>query len=153
MRRPVLPTSASALVYTKVCLIYLSYTKTPNCLCVVLILYLVWMCAGGASSCPPNKCLRTFLHKSLLYLPQLCEETNALLAVITQKFNRGGDGKCTLCGQAEGDHHNHPDGSKYCYVSTTSRCPPPHVYGFAMVASQLTNLCVCLTLAGGENSI
>ena len=50
----------------------LIYTKTPNCLCVVLILYLVWMCADGASSCPPYKCLRTFLHKSLLYLPQVC---------------------------------------------------------------------------------
>ena len=54
-------------------LVYLRYTKTPNCLCVVLILYLVWMCAGGASSCPPYKCLRTFLHKSLLYLPQVYE--------------------------------------------------------------------------------
>ena len=53
-------------------LVSLSYTKTPNCLCVVLILYLVWMCAAGASSCPPYKCLRTFLHKSLLYLPQRC---------------------------------------------------------------------------------
>ncbi len=39
----------------------------PNCFCVVLIFYLVWMCAAGASSCPPYKCLRTFLHKSLLY--------------------------------------------------------------------------------------
>ena len=45
-------------------------SATPNCLCVVLILYLVWMCAAGASSCPPYKCLRTFLHKSLLWLPQ-----------------------------------------------------------------------------------
>ncbi len=40
-------------------------------MCVVLILCMVWMCAGGASSCPPYKCLRTFLHKSLLYLPQI----------------------------------------------------------------------------------
>ena len=54
----------------------ISYTKTPNCLCVVLILYLVWMCAGGASSCPPYKCLRTFLHKSLLWLPQLRNPDN-----------------------------------------------------------------------------
>jgi hypothetical protein len=38
---------------------------------------LVWMCAGGASSCPPYKCLRTFLHKSLLYLPQV--RTNFLV--------------------------------------------------------------------------
>ncbi len=35
----------------------------PNCLCVVLILYLVWMCAGGASSCPPYKCLALFYTK------------------------------------------------------------------------------------------
>ena len=56
----------------EICYGLLSYTKTPNCLCVVLILYLVWMCAAGASSCPPYKCLRTFLHKSLLYLPQVC---------------------------------------------------------------------------------
>ena len=45
--------------------------ENAKLLCVVLILYLVWMCAAGASSCPPYKCLRTFLHKSLLYLPQI----------------------------------------------------------------------------------
>ena len=60
-------------------------------------------------------------------VPQACEETNALLVFITQTFSRGSDGQCTQCGKAEGDHHG---SSKYCYVSTTSPCPPPHVYGF-----------------------
>ncbi len=125
-------------------LVYLSYTKTPNCLCVVLILDLVWMCAGfGASSCPPYKCLRTFLHKSLFYLPQLCEETNALLVDITQTFSRGGDGTCTRCNKAEGDHFNHPNGYKYCYVSTTSPCPPPHVYVFCLAQLRQTACVLC----------
>ena len=63
-----------------------------------------------------------------LYGAQICKETNALLVFITQTFSRGSDGKCTGCGKAEGDHHGN---SKYCYVSTTSPCPPPHVHDFA----------------------
>ena len=66
-------------------------------------------------------------------LAQLCEETNALLAVITQKFNRGGDGKCTVCAKAEGEHYS-SNGNKYCYVSTTSPCLPPHTYGFVLLS-------------------
>ena len=54
-------------------------------------------------------------------------------------FSRGSDGQCTKCGDAEGNHHG---SSKYCFVSTTSPCPPPHVYGFALliVASRCRRL-------------
>jgi hypothetical protein len=64
----------------------------------------------------------------------VCEETNALLVVITKTFNRGTDGNCTTCNKAEGDHYP-SNGNKYCYVSTTSPCPPPHVYAFARLHS------------------
>ena len=65
-----------------------------------------------------------------LYGAQICKETNALLIFITQTFSRGSDGQCTKCGKAKGDHYTGASGTKYCYVSTTSPCPPPHVYGF-----------------------
>ena len=109
---------------------------------------MVWMCADGASSCPPYKCLRTFLHKSLLYLPQICEETNALLVFVTQTFNRGGDGKCTKCNKAEGEHYNHSNGNKYCYVSTTSPCLPPHTYGFVLLSYAKLLVCRADSLFG-----
>jgi hypothetical protein len=73
-----------------------------------------------------------FVHKKsasgLRGIPQVYEETNALLVFITQTFSRGSDGKCTVCSQAQGEHYNHPNGLKYCRVSSTSPCPPPHVY-------------------------
>jgi hypothetical protein len=72
-----------------------------------------------------------FVHKKsasgLRGIPQAYEETNALLVFITQTFSRGSDGKCTVCHQAEGEHYNH-NCQKYCRVSSTSPCPPPHVY-------------------------
>ena len=61
-----------------------------------------------------------------LYGAHVREETSALLFVITQIFQRGTDGKCTTCDEAEGHHYHHSNGNKYCYVSTT--CPPPHVF-------------------------
>ncbi len=73
---------------------------------------------------------------------KVCEQTNALLVVITQRFNRGSDGKCTKCNGAEGAHYNHLNGKKYCYVSSTSLCPPLHVNAFVMVS--LANLIVCV---------
>ena len=77
-----------------------------------------------------------FVHKKsasgLRGIPQAYEETNALLVFITQTFSRGSDGKCTKCHQAEGDHHG---SSKFCYVSTTSPCPPPHVHGFVLLSN------------------
>ena len=74
-------------------------------------------------------------------LCSLSEETNTLLVFVTQTFTRGGDGKCTRCDKAEGDHFIY-NGVKYCYVSTTSPCPPPHVYVFAILrlASTDTNV-------------
>ena len=74
----------------------------------------------------------------ICYGAQVCEETNALLVVITQTFSRGSDGKCTKCYKAEGDHHG---SSKFCHVSTTSPCPPPHVHGFVL----LSDACVIVT--------
>ena len=68
---------------------------------------------------------------------QICKETNALLVFITQTFSRGSDGKCTRCGEAEGDHVG---SAKICYVSTTSPCPPPHVHGFVLLRYVLTSL-------------
>ncbi len=90
-------------------------------------------------------------------IPQAYEETNALLVFITQMFNRGSDGKCTGCREAEGDHHG---SFKYCYVSTTSSCPPPHVYGFVLLSYTKTPNCLCVVLilylvwmcAGGASS-
>ena len=83
-----------------------------------------------------------FVHKKsasgLRGIPQVYEETNALLVFITQTFSRGSDGKCTKCHKAEGDHHG---SSKFCYVSTTSPCPPPHVHGFVL----LSDACVIVT--------
>jgi hypothetical protein len=75
-------------------------------------------------------------------MPQVSEKTNALLVVIKQIFSRGSDGKCTACKKAEGDHYTVARDTKYCYVSTTSPCPPPHVYGFALliVASRCRRL-------------
>ena len=64
-------------------------------------------------------------------IPQICKETNALLVFITQTFTRGSDGKCTRCSKTEGDHYT-SGGTKFCFVSTTSTCPPPHVYGFVL---------------------
>ena len=76
-----------------------------------------------------------------LYGAQICKETNALLIFITQTFSRGSDGQCTKCGKAKGDHYTGASGTKYCYVSTTSPCPPPHVYGFVL----LSDACVIVT--------
>ena len=79
----------------------------------------------------PRSGLGEFFQKKVKLLAQACEETNALLVFITQTFIRGSNGKCTKCGEAEGDHLGR---SKYCYVSTTSPCPPPHVYGFVLLS-------------------
>jgi hypothetical protein len=75
---------------------------------------------------------------------KVCEETNALLVVITQRFNRGSDGMCTTCIAAEGDHINH-NGIKYCRVSSTSLCPPPQCFCYAQPSiCQLTLVFLCV---------
>jgi hypothetical protein len=73
------------------------------------------------------------LFPSLLCYAQVCEENNALLVVITKTY-QGTGGGCDHCMKAEGEHFKHYNGNKYCYVSTTSPCPPPHVYGLAVLS-------------------
>ena len=80
----------------EICYGLLSYTKTPNCLCVVLILCMVWMCADGASSCPPYKCLRTYLHKSLLSLPQVYENAKLLVCCADSLFGLDVRRRCVV---------------------------------------------------------
>jgi hypothetical protein len=53
-------------------------------------------------------------HWNLLRIRYFSFVNETKIFFFCQKFNRGADGKCTICSETEGNHYAHSNGNKYC---------------------------------------